>query len=229
MNVSAIIPAAGKSRRFDSKTPKLFVKVGGKPVLFYTLKNISGAFSFLEIIIASDPFHFKTIEKIISSSGIKNARLVRGGATRAESVRNGLLSCSEKTDWVLVHDAARPLVSREVVRRALKAAQGAEGAVSALPATATVKRVKTGGAISGTEDRNTLWLAQTPQIFKKKALIGRYKKLGRKSSALTDEAAFFDGTGANVRVALGAANNFKITTPEDIELFRFYLSRTKRG
>ena len=172
MNVTAIIPAAGKSRRFGSKTPKLFVNVCGKPVLFYTLKNISRAYSFKEIIIASVPSYFKPIEKIVNSLGLKNARLVKGGATRAQSVGNALLESSTDADWVLVHDAARPLVSRKVVRSALKAAQGADGAIAALPATATVKRVGSGGVISGTEDRQSLWLAQTPQVFKKKKIVG---------------------------------------------------------
>ncbi len=225
--VSAIVPAAGSGRRFGSRTPKLFFKIEGNPILFYTLKNLSGAYPFKEIFVASSPSYFKEIEKIGRALGLRSLRLVSGGATRAESVHNALLKIS--SDRVLVHDAARPLVTRAIVSRALKVARVSGGAVSAIPATATVKRVGPGGVIFRTEDRKTLYLAQTPQVFKKEDLLGRYRQLGKKAFKLTDEASFFDGTDTKVRVAEGSVSNLKITTLEDIELFRFYLKRGKRG
>jgi len=227
--VSAIIPAAGSGRRFGPKTPKLFFRVEGRPVLFYTLKNLSQAYAFREIFVAASPDSFKEIEKIARSLKLRSLRLVRGGATRAESVKNALVQVSAVSEWVLVHDAARPLVSRRIVLNALQAAKKTGGAVSAIPATATVKRVNPRGFITGTEDRRTLYLAQTPQVFKREQLLQRYRKLGKKALSLTDEAAFFDGTAVKVAAAEGSVSNLKITTPEDIELFRFYLKHGKKG
>ena len=220
--VSAIVPAAGRGRRFGSKTSKLFFNVDRKPIFFYTLRNLSASYRFDEILIAAHPDDFARIKKIITALKLHHARLVTGGETRAESVRNALHEASDAAEWVVVHDAARPLVSRPIVERALAAAQKTGGAISAYPVTATVKRVA-GEIIAGTEDRRTLYLAQTPQVFRKEKLLERYRKLGKKALSLTDEASFFDGTGTRVAVALGAVSNLKITTPEDVDLFRFYL------
>ena len=227
--VSAIVPAAGHGRRFGAKTSKIFFRAEGKPLLFYTLKNISNAYAFKEIIVAAHPADFEVIEKMARSLNLKSFRVLRGGATRAESVWRALLEVSSSSEWVLVHDAARPLVDRGVVLRTLETAKKFGGAVAALPATATVKRVDAHGVITGTEDRKGLYLAQTPQVFKRKKLLERYKKLGKKAFRLTDEASFFDQTGTKVGVALGSVSNFKVTTPEDRELFRFYLKHGKRG
>ena len=221
--ISAILPAAGSSRRFGLKKSKLFFKVDGKPILFYTLKNISRAYRFREILIASHPDNFKEIQKIASALGLRSIVLVPGGATRAESVRNALSRVSAKSDWVLVHDAARPLVSRRIILDALKSAKKTGGAITAIPVTATVKRAGPDKVITKTEDRAALYLAQTPQVFKKEKLLGRYKALGNKAMKLTDEASFFDGSGMKVMIAPGEESNLKITTFEDIELFRFYL------
>lgn len=220
--ISAIIPAAGKGKRFGSGTPKLFVSAGGKPILYHTLKNIADSWPFAEVIIASDPLYFRPVQKIIRSLGLTNARVVKGGLTRAESVRNALSRVSETSDWVLIHDAARPLVSRRIVRGVVAEALKQGAAIAALPATATVKRVAR-HRIRGTEDRRFLYLAQTPQLFKKQQLLTRYERLGSKAFNLTDEASFFDGTRIKVSVAPGAVSNLKITTREDLELFKFYL------
>lgn len=228
MSVSAIVPAAGKGRRFGSKTPKLFAEVEGKPVLFYTLKNLAAAYPFKQILVATDPSHFARIGAILKSLKLRNAYLVRGGATRAESVGNALAhaSCCE---WAVVHDAARPLVSKKIVRSALAAAQKSGGAVVAVPATSTVKRADARGRVLRTEDRSSLYLAQTPQVFRTRSLLDRYRALGRRASSLTDEASFFDGTAVRVAISPGAASNLKVTTPEDLDLVRFYLQKRPRG
>ncbi len=225
--VTAILPAAGKGRRFGTKTSKLFFKIGGKPVLYYTLKNLSRAYPFAEILVAADPDSFREIARIAVPLKIKNFKIIAGGATRAESVLNALKQASDSSEWALVHDAARPLVTGKIVKDVLRAAQKTGGAITAVPATATVKRVGKSG-ITGTEDRQSLFLAQTPQVFKRKALLERYRALGKKALSLTDEASFFDGTALRVQIAEGAVSNLKITTPEDAQLFRFYLQNRRR-
>ncbi len=229
MSVTAIVPAAGKGRRFGRR-PKLFVNVDGRPLLYYTLKNLCGAYPFESVIIATDLAYFERVGKIALALGLKNVHLVKGGATRAESVKNALLAAGH-SEWALVHDAARPLVSRRIVRGAIDVARKRGGAVVSIPATSTVKRVGAGGKVMRTEDRESLYLAQTPQVFRRKKLLERYKKLGTRALRLTDEASFFDGVGQGGWVVPGSSRNLKVTTAEDLDIFKFYLKRTenKRG
>jgi 2-C-methyl-D-erythritol 4-phosphate cytidylyltransferase len=139
-------------------------------------------------------------------------------------VRRGLRALSKDSEWVLVHDAARPLVSRAVVRRTLKAARSSGVALCALPVTATVKRLYSERpVVRGTEDRRVFYLAQTPQVFRRSLLLSRYRALGRRALSATDEAALFDRSRVRVRVAAGETRNIKVTTREDLKLIKFYL------
>ena len=159
-------------------------------------------------------FHFRKI------------RVVAGGKTRAESVRNALARVSDECDWVLVHDAARPLVSAALVRRVLEGAKQTGAAIAALPAHATVKRVrKENLTINRTEDREAFYMAQTPQVFGRALLMKRYETLGRAAFKKTDEAALFDGTRVRVKVVSGETKNIKVTTPDDLELLQFHLMK----
>ena len=105
--VSAIVPAAGHGRRFGAKTSKIFFRAEGKPLLFYTLRNISSAYAFKEIVVAAHPADFKVVEKMARFLNLKSFRVVGGGATRAESVWNALLEVSGSSEWVLVHEIGR--------------------------------------------------------------------------------------------------------------------------
>jgi 2-C-methyl-D-erythritol 4-phosphate cytidylyltransferase len=227
MIVSAIVPAAGQGKRLGAGKPKALVTIGGKPLLIHTLLNLEKSFKFHEIIVAVEASRLKEITNLIARYDLKNIRVVVGGKTRAESVKNALLVTSAKSEWVLVHDAARPLVGPALIKKILQAAKSSGAAICALPATSTVKKVDASLRITGTEDRNSLYLAQTPQVFKKDLLIGAYIKLGKRSLGLTDEASFFDGSKFKVKIVEGDSKNIKITTPEDVDLFKFYLRRAK--
>ena len=228
MRVAAIVPAAGKGRRLKTRQPKPFVPVLGSPLLIHTLRNLKKAFSFSEIILAANPAALKAIRRLLARHKIKGVRIVRGGKTRAESVRNALWNVSPACDWVLVHDAARPLVSRALVGRLLKRVRRSGAVISAVPVSSTVKKTDAAQKfILRTQDRKTLYLAQTPQVFRKDLLVGRYKRLGRRAFQATDEAALFDGSGVRVKIAEGEARNIKVTTLEDIELMKFYLKGGK--
>ena len=226
MKIAAIIPAAGRGKRLKTKKLKPFISVAGKPLLIHTLLNLKKSCRLEQIILAVPADQEKNFKELLKRYRLNNVLIVIGGRSRAESVRNGLEEVSDSCDWVLVHDAARPLVSKVVVKRLVQCAKKTGGAIAALPVTSTVKRVYPPTAeIARTEDRGTLYLAQTPQLFKKKLLMDRYRVLGKKALAATDEAALFDGSGVKVGIALGEARNIKITTPEDIELFKFYLKK----
>ena len=224
LRVAAIVPAAGKGRRLKSKTPKPLVPVAGKPLLAHTLINLKKSFPFTEIILAVDPSQEESIGRLLKKYGLRGVRVVEGGKTRSQSVLNGLSGISKECDWALVHDAARPFVNGRLVRRLLEAAKKTGAAICALPATATVKAVNAGDkTIIRTEDRGRLYLAQTPQVFKKGLLLKRYQALGKKAFRATDEAALFDRSGVRVKVIEGEVGNIKITTAQDLKLMKFYL------
>ena len=221
MKVAAIVPAAGRGRRFQSPVSKLFVPVGGKPLLVHTLQQLARSFSFEEILVMTGRADVKRTEKILKRFGLGRLRVLAGGATRAASVKRGFERISKKCDWVLIHDGARPCVDRALVLRTLSAAKNTGAALCALPATATVKKVdlKRGTVIS-TEDRRSLYLAQTPQVFRSDLLSARYRALKKRALKATDEAALFDGSAVRVRVALGDAKNVKVTTRDDLRTLR---------
>jgi len=224
IRVAAIVPAAGKGRRFKSKTRKLLVPVAGKPLLAHTLINLKKSFPFTEIILAVDPLQKENIGRLLKKYGLRGIKVVGGGKTRSQSVLNGLSGISKECDWALVHDAARPFVDRGLVRRLLEGAKKTGAAICALPVTATVKAINIRNQmIIRTEDRDRLYLAQTPQVFKKDLLLRRYQALGRKAFRATDEAALFDRSDVRVKVIEGEAKNIKITTSQDLELMKFYL------
>ena len=227
MNVAAIVPAAGAGKRLGSKTPKAFVRVGGVPLLTLTLKCLRTAYPFKEIIVAARPANIKKYRSLLMAHGLKEAKVVGGGVTRAASVFNAMSAVSKDSEWVLVHDAARPFVDKRLVARLLMEAKKTGAALCALPATGTVKRVDTKKRVLGTEDRKTLYLAQTPQIFRKKLLLDRYLRLGKKAFTATDEAALFDHTQTRVQIVSGDERNIKITTPGDLELAEYYLKRDR--
>ncbi len=217
MKITAVVPAAGKGTRFGSKIPKAFVRFAGKALLVHTLERLSAAHRFTETLVAVERERVAETEKLLAEAGIA-ARVVPGGRTRAESVRNAVFEAAG-ADWVLVHDAARPFASVPLVRRVIAKAKETGAALAAVPATATVKRVSRAGRVTGTEDRESLWLAQTPQVFRKDLLVSRYRALGKRAGAATDEAALFDGSNVRVAVVPGESGNVKITTPEDAAQF----------
>ena len=225
MKVAAIIPAAGLGKRLKSKSPKAFALLGGKPLLARTLSRLLESYPFHEIVVAAHPKKIDEVRKLVRSHRQSSKiKVVGGGATRSDSVLKALLSVSPGSDWVLVHDAARPLVSRDLIRRLLGAAKKRGAVLCALPATATVKRVDPRTlSVLKTEDRRQLYLAQTPQVFKRKLLLERYRKLGKTASLATDEAALFDGSKTRVSIVLGDPFNLKITTPFDLKLAEGYL------
>lgn len=231
--VAAIIPAAGLGRRLNSKIAKPFVLVFGKPLFVHTLSALRKSYPFYEFVLALDREQIPHGERYLKRFRLGKIQVVAGGKTRAESVKIALWRVSSRCDWVLVHDAARPLVTRAVVRRTLNAARRTGAAIAALPAYATVKRVRKGNlTVRRTEDRKAFYLAQTPQVFRRSLLLKRYRALGRAAFAKTDDAALFDGSKVRVGVARGETKNIKVTTPDDLKLLRFYLTKSsprKRG
>ena len=227
--IAAIVPSAGKGKRLKARVPEPFFSVAGRPILAHTLAALKKSGLFGQIIVAVEPSRIKETVRLLKKEALGRIWVVAGGSTRAASVKKALASVAEECEWVLVHDAARPLLTRSLIRRTLSAARKTGAALCAMPVAATVKKADPrSGIVRSTEDRRQLFLAQTPQVFRKSLLAGAYKRLGARALERTDEAALFDGSSTCVRIVEGESDNIKITTPADIELFQFYLKRRKK-
>jgi 2-C-methyl-D-erythritol 4-phosphate cytidylyltransferase len=226
--VTAIVPSAGLGKRLGLRVAKPFVHVLGKPLFIHTLFALKKADCFFEIILAVDEKQRSVATRHLKHFGLGSVRVVAGGDTRSESVQKALEAVSEKSDWVLIHDAARPLVSRTLVFDTLRGARKTGAAIAAMPAFATVKRSQgKSRVILRTENRDLIYLAQTPQVFRRELLEKQYRALGRRAFDRTDDASLFDGSAVRVMMVPGQTRNIKVTTPEDLELFKFYLKGKK--
>jgi 2-C-methyl-D-erythritol 4-phosphate cytidylyltransferase len=228
--VAAVVPAAGKGARLGGHMPKAFLKILGKPLFVHTLRALMGAYPFREIVLVVHASQIRRGRELLRRYGLSKVRVVSGGATRAASVKKGLLELSPGVRLVAVHDAARPSVPKEVVRRTLAAAYRGGAAICGIPVSSTVKRVAPRGKyILSTVDRQRLFLAQTPQVFRKNLLLRRYDALKKKAFLATDEAALFDGTRVRVRLVMGDEKNFKVTTKQDLALMKHYFKQAAKN
>jgi len=209
----ALIVAAGSSTRFGGEIPKQYLALRGQAVLRRSANAFAGhpAIDGIRVVINAE--HRRLYDA--ATAGLTLLPPVVGGASRQESVLNGLESLSEMNPrLVLVHDAARPLVAASIIDRTLAALEEAPGAVVAVPVTDTLKR-GVDGAVAGTVDRSALWRAQTPQGFHFAAILAAHRRA--KGAALTDDAAVAEAAGLGVRLVMGADDNFKITTTDDLQ------------
>lgn len=224
MTFALILPAAGKGVRLGRGLPKALVRIAGRPLLVRTLEAMRRAGHFDECVVAADPERVPTVGRLLARYGLRDVRVVAGGRTRAASVLNALRTVRSQS--VLVHDAARPFVPVAAVRALVRQLRRSPAAIVALPVTSTVKRSDARGrSVRTTEDRRTLFLAQTPQGFRTSLLRARYARLGAKALTATDEAQLFDGTRTRVRILIGHSRNFKITTPDDLALAEVLLKK----
>ena len=227
MATFALIPAAGSGTRMAGGQPKQYLPLAGKPMLWHSLKALARApVECIFVVLAPEDREFARQDW--SALGGRVEPLYCGGATRRDSVYNGLVAASavvDPDDWMLVHDAARPCLPRADFERLIaECGEDRIGGILALPIADTVKRVTRDetrtdepGAlrIAGTEDRAQLWLAQTPQMFRA-GLLGQALKDAR--GAVTDEAGAIEQLGLRPRLVLGSRENLKVTYPEDLAI-----------
>jgi 2-C-methyl-D-erythritol 4-phosphate cytidylyltransferase len=223
-NVAAIIVAAGKSQRMGGVDKQLRT-IGGLPVLVRTVAVFEACPDVDAIVLVINPDNMVGAAELRTDYGWKKVRvMVPGGERRQDSVSAGLAAVVRLAkeeggfEWVAVHDGARPLLTPELISRGLEAAQEVGAAIAALPATDTVKRVDGSNMITGTLDRGSLWLAQTPQVFRTSLLANAYELLAQHEESLeaTDCARIVELSGRPVKVYEGERTNIKITTPLDL-------------
>ena len=220
---TAIIVAAGSGSRFGSDIPKQFLTIAGKPVLFHTLQQFEGTCQIHEIIAVVPPdwieiVHKLSLEYLISGLG----KVVAGGATRAESVRNGLEVVDPSTQIVVVHDGARPFVTVQEIDDTVAKADETGAACLVAEVTDTIKEVRE-NVIVGTVDRNKLRRALTPQAFRYDILQRAFAN-AHLGDNVTDECYLVEKLGVEIAAVEGSSRNIKITRPEDIRLAEIFLS-----
>lgn len=218
-SIFAIVPAAGTGTRMQSETPKQYLKIGAKTVLELSIEALLSANQIQQIVVclAADDGDWPAL-------GLKeNNRIhsVTGGASRAQSVFNGLtylLDTANEDDWVIVHDAARPCLSGSVLQGLINELEGDEvGGILGIPARDTLKQVHMDSEyIHSTLNRAHIWQAQTPQMFRLGLLYSAMKEALARKLEVTDEASAMEAAGLPVKLIKGDSRNIKITTPEDL-------------
>ena len=213
MKICAVITAGGTSSRFGN-TNKLLEKINGKEVLKYTIEAFEHS-SVDEIIICANKSIIEDLKKLTSH------KIVEGGSTRQESVYNGLnaINC----DYVLIHDGARPLITPEIINEVIKAVTEKKAVSVMTKTTDTIKEVDENGKIIKTLDRSKLYNTQTPQAFEYNLIKSVHEEL--KGQNFTDDCGMAEALGYDVYVVNGDYKNIKITTKNDIEIAKEYLTK----
>jgi len=216
----ALVPAAGRGLRMGSHVPKQFLTLGGQPVLVHALRTLEAADPIDGIILAVPEAEREfCLTEIVSRQGFKKVtKIVSGGDQRQDSVRQALFAVSEETTLVLVHDAVRPFLTQVMIRLVIEQATKHGAAMVAIPMRDTVKQVGPDGLIERTVDRRNLWLAQTPQAFRRKLLQEAHQKAERDGFHATDDAQLVERLGHRVAIVQGSTENIKITRPEDLAI-----------
>ncbi|HEY1303593.1 MAG TPA: 2-C-methyl-D-erythritol 4-phosphate cytidylyltransferase [Vicinamibacterales bacterium] len=218
MRVTAIIAAGGSGRRMGSRHPKQLLDLGGRTILSRSVRAFDShpSVSDLVVVVPSDLEPARAHEHIGPTT--RPLTIVPGGPRRQDSVANAFASVDPSAEIVLIHDAARPFVSAEVIDRTIEAAAAHGAAIAAVEASDTVKRVERhphGALIVETIPRGTIFMAQTPQGFRREVLADAVA-LGRSGEEATDEASLAERAGHPVHVVAGESGNVKITTEEDL-------------
>jgi len=219
MHVVAVIAAAGQGRRLGAARPKQLLEIGGRSVVRRSVDAFDAS-PRVDAIVVTAPPDLAAPDALGLAGTVKPCRVVAGGARRQDSVANGFDAIGPDADLVVVHDAARPFVTADLIARTIDAAAESGAAIAAVMSRDTVKRA--GGDrrfVDETLPRETVFLAQTPQAFRR-AVLRDAVELGRQGVEATDEAALAERAGHRVRLVEGDAGNIKITTPEDLAVAR---------
>ncbi len=212
-----------------SDLPKQYLDLAGRPLIYHALTTLCACPSIgaVFVVLAADDEHFKRYDW--SHCADKLQPLYCGGQTRAESVLNGLMASElEPDDWVLVHDAARPCLSRHQLARLIAELRDDEvGGLLAVPVADTLKRADAGQRVAHTEQREGLWQAQTPQMFRAGVLEQALASAGNGAHSVTDEASAIEALGLHPKLVASDSSNFKVTYPQDLQLAELLLQYGK--
>ena len=222
---AAVLPAGGLGKRMGGNIPKQLMVLGGKPVYRYSLETFLSMDEIAEVVMAvpadwKDHFEKEIFGDNASEPIRAKMKIVVGGAERWQSVENGVNALTSDAEFVLVHDVARPFISKEIIRDVCETLVSKGSCLVAKPAVDTIKIAKD-GCVQQTIDRNTVWMAQTPQAASIKLLKKLYGRIAAEplNFTPTDEASILEYFGESVYIVKGNNLNDKLTTPEDFEIF----------
>lgn len=222
-HIGAVIVAAGSSSRMGGRN-KLLAPLGGAPVVAHSIAAFEGFAQVSDIVIVTREEDIPDYLRIVAGLGCRKVRtVVKGGATRQQSVRAGVEALPDGCSYIAIHDGARPLVTGQVFARCLEAARLHGAATAAVPVKDTIKQAGPDGRVDGTPDRSRLWAVQTPQVFR----LGLYRQAVEQAAQsgrdYTDDCQLVESIGQEVYLSLGDYRNMKITTPEDLVIARALL------
>ncbi|MEJ8546529.1 2-C-methyl-D-erythritol 4-phosphate cytidylyltransferase [Brevibacillus borstelensis] len=226
METGVVIVAAGSGKRMGAERNKLWLPLGGEPILTRTVRLFTSHPEIGEIVlVVSAQDH----EEVLEWKRQEQLRLtvVLGGAERQDSVRNGLAALSSDCSYVLVHDAARPFVTREQISEMIRQVRRDRASIMAVPVKDTIKVVGADGVVQSTPARESLWAVQTPQAFLVSLLREAHEAALQADKTGTDDAMLVEWLGHAVTVVRGSYENIKITTPDDLWFGEEILRRRK--
>ena len=234
MKTVAIVLAAGSGSRMQSDVKKQYMEIGGKPLIYYSLKTFEESIiDDIVLVVSRGDVPYVTKEIVEKYKFDKVTAVVEGGLARYHSVRLGLQAAAADCDYAFIHDGARPFITRDIILRALQAVKEYKACVVGMPAKDTIKIADEKGFAASTPDRNLMWTVQTPQCFSYKMILELYQRLDREEGDLmakginiTDDAMVVEYyTDTKVKLVEGSYDNIKITTPEDIAVAEAILGR----
>ena len=217
-DVGVVVVAAGAGVRAGPGEPKQFRAILGVPMLLRALRPFTSHPDVQHVVVTLPPAYAERPPEWLGKLRGDRLALVAGGAQRADSVRAGLRALPPQLSVVLVHDAARPFVSRETIDVVIARARAGIGAVAALPIADTIKEVTEGMHIARTVARDRMWRAQTPQGFPRPMLDAAYAQLGTREGPATDDAEVCERAGFPVEVVTDSPHNLKVTTADDFRI-----------
>jgi len=233
---TAILPAAGFGTRMGSDSPKQFRPLDGVPLIVFTLRRLAACPAISDFLISTRADEVEALTARVAEEKLgRPVHVLRGGDTRQQSVANAFAEVPPDAELVLVHDAVRPLVTREQVERVIAEARARGAAILGIPAMDTLKEVKRTSLpadvvlITATIPRERVVLAQTPQVFHAALLRQALARATEDGFTASDEAGLVERMGHDVYVVLGSERNLKVTKPGDLELAEFYLAQERVG
>ncbi len=234
MKTVAVVLAAGSGSRMQSDVKKQYMEIGGKPLIYYSLKAFEESIiDDIVLVVSRGDVSYVTKEIVEKYKFDKVTAVVEGGLARYHSVRLGLQAAAADCDYAFIHDGARPFINRDIILRALQAVKEYKACVVGMPAKDTIKIADEKGFAASTPDRNLMWTIQTPQCFSYNMILDLYQRLDREEGDLmakginiTDDAMVVEYyTDTKVKLVEGSYDNIKITTPEDIAVAEAILGR----
>ena len=216
MSNTAVILAAGLGKRMQAGHNKQFIEICGQSVLTHTLTVFAQIPEIAKIVLVVRVGEEDTCQNMIPKIAENKTVLAIGGKERQDSVHNGIRAITWECEYILIHDGARPLITEEVIRRTLLAAQNSGAAICAVPVKDTIKQADSDGNVLATIPRESLWAVQTPQVFRADLIRRAYENAYVHNHYGTDDASLVEYLGEKIKIVTGDYENIKITTPEDI-------------